>query len=80
MARGPRSWDTGAPRHDNYLERYGRMELLEAKSGEELQRDLAALRELERVHETLIRTHLEKELRSTRVLREMRHADQGTGP
>lgn len=40
----------------------------------------AALRELERVHETLIRTHLEKELRSTRVLREMRHADQGTGP
>ncbi len=40
----------------------------------------AALWELERVHEALIRTHLEKDLRSTRVLREMRQADQGTGP
>jgi DNA repair protein RecO (recombination protein O) len=34
-----------------------------------------ALRELERVHGTLIRMHLEKDLRSTRVLRDMRHTE-----
>ena len=34
------------------------------------------LSELERRHRELIRTHLEKELKSTRVLREMRHRGQ----
>jgi DNA repair protein RecO (recombination protein O) len=39
-----------------------------------------ASRELESVHRTLIATHLEKELRSARVLRDMRRAATGPRP
>jgi hypothetical protein len=34
--------------------------------------DIRVLRELEQVHRTLIATHLEKNLKSDRVLRELR--------
>jgi hypothetical protein len=37
--------------------------------------DVRVLRELEGVHRALIATHLEKSLKSDRVLREMRRAD-----
>ena len=36
--------------------------------------DARAARELETVHRRLLNLHLEKELKSARVLREMRHA------
>jgi DNA repair protein RecO len=39
-----------------------------------------AIGELERVHATLIRMYLEKDLRSARVLREIRQAEVRTGP
>ena len=41
---------------------------------EQLTLSVSACRELETAHRRLINLHLEKELKSARVLREMRHA------